>query len=240
MLKKQYVEKDYTLEIIFHIGIYENSIHFIFDHQSKTCAIVDPAWQADLFLKIIKGKGYKLTDIWLTHWHNDHTNAVDEIVEKTNAKIIAGADEIPYLQIKNKVIAVKDKQTIKLGSTTTTIINTPGHTKGGISFLLDNHLIAGDSLFIYGAGHCAMPGSDARVLFKSMQKFKQIKDDILLHCGHDYGSEITTTMQEQKLHNPFLLIDNEKDFVLYRNQIHDKYRTYPMQPVKKEELAKLL
>jgi phosphoribosyl 1,2-cyclic phosphodiesterase len=39
----------------------------------------------------------------LTHWHGDHINAVDEIVEKTGAKITAGINEIPYLQINNKM-----------------------------------------------------------------------------------------------------------------------------------------
>ncbi len=56
-MEKIYVEKTYTLEILYHVGTYENSIHFIFDHASKTCAIVDPAWNADLFIQKITDKG---------------------------------------------------------------------------------------------------------------------------------------------------------------------------------------
>jgi Zn-dependent hydrolases, including glyoxylases len=129
---------------------------------------------------------------------------------------------------------------IYLGNTQAKIINTPGHTAGGICYLLDGHLIAGDSLFVYGAGHCAMPGANANVLFHSMQKLKQVADEILLHCGHDYGSEITTTMAEQKSGNPFLMIDDEADFVRYRNHIHDGSRTYPMQAMSKQEVDALL
>jgi glyoxylase-like metal-dependent hydrolase (beta-lactamase superfamily II) len=240
MLEKTFTEKSYTLEILYHVGTYENSIHFIFDHASKTCAIVDPAWEADLFIQKITDKGYTLTDIWLTHWHNDHMNAVDEIANKTGASITAGINEIPYLDIKNPIKTVDDKDTVTLGATSATIINTPGHTAGGVCYLLDGHLIAGDSLFVYGAGHCAMPGADANVLFHSMQKLKQVEDGVLLHCGHDYGSKITTTMAQQKSGNPFLMIDNEDDFVRYRNYIHDGSRTYPMQPVSQQALDALL
>jgi len=240
MLEKIFTEESYTLEIIYHVGTYENSIHFIFDHASKTCAIVDPAWEADLFIQKITDKGYTLTDIWLTHWHGDHVNAVDEIAEKTGARITAGVNEARYLRLRHAVTTVNDNDTVTLGNTKATIINTPGHTAGGVCYLLDGHLIAGDSLFVYGAGHCAMPGANANILFHSMQKLKQIPDKVLLHCGHDYGSEITTTMAEQKSGNPFLMIDNEDDFVRYRNQIHDNSRTYPMQPVSQQELDALL
>ncbi len=167
-------------------------------------------------------------------------NAVDEIANKTGASITAGINEIPYLDIKNPIKTVDDKDTVTLGATSATIINTPGHTAGGVCYLLDGHLIAGDSLFVYGAGHCAMPGADANVLFHSMQKLKQIEDEVLLHCGHDYGSQITTTMAQQKSGNPFLMIDNEDDFVRYRNHIHDGSRTYPMQPVSQQALDALL
>lgn len=241
MLKKTFTEKTYTLEILYHVGTYENSIHFVFDHASKTCAIIDPAWEADLFIQKITDKGYTLTDIWLTHWHNDHMNAVDEIAEKTGAKITAGINEMPYLHLKHAVTTVvDDNDTVTLGNTKATIISTPGHTAGGICYLLDGHLIAGDSLFVYGAGHCAMPGADAGVFFHSLQKLKQVADEVLLHCGHDYGSKITSTMAEQKSGNPFLMIDNEADFIRYRNQIHDGSRSYPMQPVSQQELDALL
>ena len=100
-MEKIYNSNNYTIEVLYHIGAYENSIHFIFDEETKTCAIVDPAWEPDLFLKKIEDKGYTLTDIWITHWHGDHTNAVDDLANKTGAKITAGINEVPYLNIEN-------------------------------------------------------------------------------------------------------------------------------------------
>lgn len=240
-MEKIFTTNKYLIEVLYHIGSYENSIHFIVDKNSKKCAIVDPAWEADLFIKRIQEKGYKLTDILITHWHYDHTNAVDEIADKTKAKISAGVNEIKNLALKNKIQPLADGDTISLGESKIKVISTPGHTSGGVSYLLDKHLIAGDTLFVYGAGICAFSDANPAVLFDSLNKLKkQIKDEVYLLCGHNYGVELTTTMAKQKKYNPFLLIDNKDDFIKYRTKIHDTTRKYPMAPMNIDELQKLL
>lgn len=240
MLEKKYTEKTFTLEILYHLGTYENSIHFIFDHASKTCAIIDPAWEADLFIKRITDKGYKLSDIWLTHWHDDHTNAVDELVEKISAKITVGINETPYLQIEHQVQTVNDGNIIHLGETNVKVINTPGHTAGGVCYLLDGHLIAGDTLFVYGAGHCTMPGANVIEMYHSMQKLKQIDDKVMLHCGHDYGVKIKTTMGEQKRGNAWLVIDTQQDFVKYIDSMTQGLIAYPSDALSLQEIKAML
>ncbi|MDC9714864.1 MAG: MBL fold metallo-hydrolase [Gammaproteobacteria bacterium] len=240
MLERKYTEKTFTLEILYHIGALEDSIHFIFDHESKTCAIVDPAWDADLFIQRIHDRGYKLTDIWLTHWHFDHTNAVDEIVEKTGAKVTVGVHEVPYLQIDTLPETVNDNDTIFIGNTAAKIINTPGHSAGGICYLLEGHIIVGDTLFVYGAGHCSLPGGNINELFHSMQKLKQVDDKAMLHCGHDYGCKIETTMGEQKQGNAYLLIDNELNFVHYVKGMSTGQYPYPTAALTKAEIQTML
>ncbi len=240
-MEKIYVEKTYTLEILYHIGALEDSIHFIFDHDSKTCVIIDPAWDADLFLERIHNKGYTLTDIWLTHWHFDHTNAVDELVEKTGAKVTVGTHELPYLQIDTLPDnTVEHNDSVFIGSTKATIINTPGHSAGGICYLLDNRLIAGDTLFVYGAGHCSLPGGNISELYHSMQTLRGLDDSVMLHCGHDYGVTIETTMGEQKRGNAFLLIDDEADFVRYVKGMGAGIYPYPTGAVSKNDLKAML
>ncbi|MBE8189839.1 MAG: MBL fold metallo-hydrolase [Candidatus Thioglobus sp.] len=241
MLEKIYIEKTYTLEILYHIGALENSIHFIFDHDSKTCALIDPAWEADLFLQRIAEKGYTLSDIWLTHWHFDHTNAVDELVKKTGAKVTVGVFELPYLQIDSLPDnAVRHDETIFIGKTPAKIISTPGHSAGGTCYLLENRLIAGDTLFVYGAGHCSLAGGNIGKLFASMQTLKTLDDSIKLHCGHDYGIKIETTMGEQKRGNAFLLIDSEADFSRYVEGMRGGIYPYPTGAVSKNSLNEML
>ena len=240
MKLKTFTEKTYTIDIMYHLGTYENSIHFIFGHASKTCAIIDPAWQADLFINHAADKGYKITDIWLTHWHGDHTNAADEIASKTGAKIIAGINELSYLDLQHELTVVNDGDTITLGSTTAKIINTPGHTAGGICYLLDGHIIVGDTLFVYGAGHCSMPGGNVREFYHSMQRLKQVDDSVMLHCGHDYGCKIDTTMGEQKTGNAYLLLDSEEDFVHFVNGMSQGIIPYPTEALSLKEVQAML
>ena len=240
MLTKTFTEATYTLDIMYHMGTYENSIHFIFDHESKTCAIVDPAWQADLFINYAKEKGYVITDIWLTHWHGDHTNAAGEIAQKTGAKITVGINELPYLDVDQDLTTVDDGETVTLGNTDAQIINTPGHTAGGVCYLLDGHIIVGDTLFVYGAGHCSMPGGSVHQFYHSMQKLKTIDDNVMLHCGHDYGCKINTTMGEQKSGNAYLLLDNEADFVHFVNGMSQGLVAYPTGALTLKEVQAML
>lgn len=241
MKKIFFDEKKFSVVAITRLGPLENTISIILDHNTKKACVIDPACDADLFIKTTKQKGYTITDIWLTHWHTDHTDATDELAEKTNARILVGENEVKYLNINSDYSTVKDNEIIAIGDTKAKVINTPGHTAGGVCYLLDKHLITGDTLFIYGAGHCALKGASAKELFSTMQRLKkEIPDDTYIHCGHDYGEVFTTTMLEQKKGNPFLLINDVKDFIRYRNNIHDITRKYPMHAMTKEEIVSLL
>jgi glyoxylase-like metal-dependent hydrolase (beta-lactamase superfamily II) len=230
----------YHIETLYHTGLLENSIHFIFDEKSKTCAIIDPAWEADLFLEKITQKGYKLTDIWLTHWHNDHTNAVDALVKATNAKVSVGINELPYLTLNSPLNTLQENDKLTLGDTQARVLNTPGHSAGGVCFILDKHIIAGDTLFVYGAGHCSLPGGSIQAFFHSMQILAQVDKHLLLKCGHDYGNKPTTTMGEQQAGNAFLLIDNQADFVRYVEGMGAGIYPYPTHPISKTELDIML
>jgi hydroxyacylglutathione hydrolase len=228
MLQKNYDRKDYELLVLYHIGALENSIHLIFDKNTKKCAIVDPAWQADFFLQIIKQKGYELSEIWLTHWHPDHVNATDELYEKTGATVKIGENELDYLQIDSPLHLLKDGEKFNFGKTEVEIIETPGHTKGGICYQLSDDIFVGDTLFIYGAGHCSLPGGSVDDFYHTMQKIKQqVNDEVYLRCGHDYGEEITTKMIEQKKYNAYLLFDEKDDFTNYINNMAKGLVAYP-------------
>lgn len=228
MLKKTYNRENYELLVLYHIGALENSIHFIFDKSSKKCAIVDPAWNADLFLDIIKEKGYKLSEIWLTHWHPDHTNAADELAAKTGAIVKIGENELEYLQINSPLTLLKDQQEFSFGSVEVKIFETSGHTKGGICYQLSDDIFMGDTLFVYGAGHCSLPGGSIDDFYHTMQKIKtEVDDSVYLRCGHDYGDKITTTLLEQKQYNAYLLLDKKEDFMSYVTKMSQGLVDYP-------------
>ena len=237
MLTKFYQRETYDLLVLYHMGQLENSIHFIFDKKTKECAIVDPAWEADLFLEIIKEKGYKLTQIWLTHWHLDHTNATDELVEKTGCEVKIGKNGLQYLQVAADLTLFTDNEKFIFGETKVKIIETSGHSFGGICYILSDDIFVGDTLFVYGAGHCSLPGGNIVDFYHTMQKIKYaVPDNVFLRCGHNYGDKITTTMAEQKQYNAYLLLETQDDFVNFVEKMSRGLVNYPTSRAYKNEI----
>ena len=92
-------------------------------------------------------------------------------------------------------------QKIELGSLTITIIHTPGHTPGGVCFLVKDVIFSGDTLFNESIGRYDLPGGDGETLFESIRtKLLVLPEDMVVLPGH--GSE--TTISHEKQYNPFL------------------------------------
>ena len=82
------------------------------------------------------------------------------------------------------------------------LIHTPGHTPGSQCFLVDNRLVAGDTLFLEGCGRTDLPGGDAGQLYESLtQKLAKVPDDATLFPGHLYSPEPSAPMEEVRRFN---------------------------------------
>ena len=81
-----------TLEL----GPMENFIYLIHDHASGRVAVVDPAWEPDVILARVREKNLRITDILLTHSHNDHINALDALLAKHDAQVHLLKDEAKF------------------------------------------------------------------------------------------------------------------------------------------------
>lgn len=225
----------HTLEL----GPMENFIYIIEDHATQQAAIVDPAWDVDKILQLCQLKGLRVTDILLTHCHHDHINGVEEVVEKTDAQVHLMKAENDFWKpgfIKPRTFYGGDS--IHLGKTEIQILHTPGHSKGSTCFKIGNQLIAGDTMFVFGCGHCRLAGSDPEELFKTLQKLKlEIPPQTIILPGHNYSpTHPTSTMSEQIHGNPFLHFDNNYDFIKYRMKIHDQIRSDPYEAISAEEM----
>ena len=82
------------------------------------------------------------------------------------------------------------------------LIHTPGHTPGSQCFLVDNRLVAGDTLFLEGCGRTDLPGGDAGLLYESLtQRLAKVPDDAILFPGHLYSPEPSAPMEEVRRFN---------------------------------------
>lgn len=220
------------------LGPMENFVYLLHDHSSNTAAIVDPAWDVEQVIDIAQQKDIKITDILLTHSHHDHINGIHRVLDTYDAQIHLLHDEATFWdEPLVKPALHHGGDSISLGNSQIDILHTPGHTPGSACYRMENDLITGDTLFVFGCGRCDLKGGDPNTMFETLQKMKtELPRDITLHPGHNYSPQHpTSTMGEQCDGNPFLHFENKNDFQRYRMQIHDQIRDTPYDSVSNDE-----
>ena len=219
---------DYTIEQ-FPIGPMGNFGYLIVDAASGEAAVVDPAWDAGEYRRRAESAGARITQVILTHSHDDHVNALDGFGE---LPLRIGAAEADFWSgTPDGATLMHDGDTSTLGQTTLRWLLTPGHTPGSMCLLLERDLISADTLFVYGCGRCDLGGSDAHAMHASLSRLvRDVPPEVVIHPGHDYGVAPTSTMAEQLEGNPFLMFDDADAFATYRLKDHGKLRSQPFGP----------
>ena len=223
----------YALEL----GPMDNFIHLIHDYKTNSAAVVDPAWDVPAIQKKAEEIGVTITDILLTHSHRDHINGVDELRAATGARLHLHEIEYEFWETKPEAPTLhKDNDKVRIGETEFTWLHTPGHTPGSSCFHFDGHLIAGDTLFVYGCGRCDMKGGDPKQMFEALKRLKHLPASTVIHPGHDYSVTKVSTMQEEATGNPFMQWPEAESFSHYRLVEHDRTRESPYAPLTKADL----
>jgi hydroxyacylglutathione hydrolase len=153
------------------------------DTSTGACASIDAPEDAPI-IAALHEKGWKLTDILVTHRHGDHVGGVEELKRRYRARVVAPAAEAGSIPAVD--VAVKEGDHVLVGALSSKVIATPGHTAGHIAYYFQNAkaLFAGDTLFALGCGR-VLEGSPAD-MWQSLQKLAALPDDTQLYCGHEY------------------------------------------------------
>ena len=199
------------------VGPMQNFSYVIGDQKSKEAAIVDPGWETNKLIESCSKEKLEVKKIILTHSHFDHTQKADELASKTGSDIYLHEDDYNEVKraIKNPNIRIhklKDNDEIGIGSIKIKVLHTPGHCPGAICLLLGKKLLTGDTLFVSAIGRIDLPGADATKMFESLQKIKNLDDDIEFYPGHDYGELPYSTIGSEKKSNPYLACRTKQDF----------------------------
>ncbi len=146
-------------------------------------AIVDPA-DARACIAALEADGGRLDLILLTHHHDDHIAGTDEVRERFGARVVGAAADRHRLPKLDQ--AVREGDVVSLGDCTLEVIETPGHTRGHVSFFCPQGdvLICADTLFSLGCGR-VLEGT-MEEMFASLQKLARLPRDTLVCCGHEY------------------------------------------------------
>lgn len=147
-----------------------------------TAAIDTP--DAEAILREAAAKGWRITDIWNTHWHPDHAGGNAAIKAATGA-LVTGPAEVSRIGAAPDHV-VTEGDVVTLGGVDARVLDVGGHTLGHIAYVLDSERIAfvGDTLFSMGCGR--MFEGTPQQMWSSLQKLAALPDDFTLYCAHEY------------------------------------------------------
>jgi glyoxylase-like metal-dependent hydrolase (beta-lactamase superfamily II) len=192
-----------------------NFVYLIGDRQTGEAVVVDPAYGVADLLDLLEADGMRLVGALATHYHPDHVGGtmggfsiegVRELLDRAEVPVHVQADEREWV---TKVTGANDElvshgsgDVVTVGQIPIELIHTPGHTPGSQCFLVDNRLVAGDTLFLDGCGRTDLPGGDPSQLYVSLtQKLAKVPDDAILFPGHLYSAEPSASMGETRRWN---------------------------------------
>ncbi|HJV45668.1 MAG TPA: MBL fold metallo-hydrolase [Bacillota bacterium] len=201
----------------YSLGVLQTNCYLVVNEKNNEAIIIDAGARPEKLLE--KAKNYQVKAILLTHAHFDHIAGLEKIRKQTEAPVYIHESEQHWLsdpdwngssrwpdvsellsfdQAENELV---DGQVLDIAGLTISVIHTPGHTPGGSSFLIDETLFSGDTLFAGSIGRTDLPGGNYQLLNASiLDKLMVLDDHILCQPGH--GSQ--TTIGAEKLHNPYI------------------------------------
>ncbi len=226
----------------FELGPMNNFVYLVEDTSSKRAAVVDPAWDIQKIFDLAENRGATITDVLLTHSHSDHVNGVSDVLDKFDAQLHLSQAESEFWGVQlAKPFLHYGGDTIQLGKTEIEMLHTPGHTPGSACYKIENELITGDTMFVFGCGRCDLSGGDPELMFNTLRHMKNVlPSSTVIHPGHNYSATPTATMEDQVAGNPFMHFDNLDDFTKFRMHTHSRIRSTPYQPVTAEQVDKIL
>jgi hydroxyacylglutathione hydrolase len=231
------------LEIVPVPAFSDNYIWLVHDLDSGETAVVDPGDPAPALAEADR-RGWRIGQIWNTHWHPDHTGGNLAVKDATGATISGPAGE----RIPGRDVELREGDEVRLGLHAGKVVEIPGHTLDHIGLVFDDERVAfvGDTIFAMGCGR--LFEGTAEQMFGSLQRLTALPEDIRLYCAHEYtlsnakfaahvepgnaavaeryaavaavraGGEITvpTTVAQERATNPFVRASDVQQFARLR------------------------
>jgi hydroxyacylglutathione hydrolase len=148
----------------------------------RTAAIDAP--DAGAIKKGLLERGWTLSDIFITHHHVDHVEAIPELKSTFGARVVGPRGEAEKINDLDELVGGGDQ--VSLGNTVFDIYDTPGHTLGHVVYhdKAGQHLFSADALFSLGVGRMfeGTPGP----MWEGVKFLRSLPDDTLVYCGHEY------------------------------------------------------
>lgn len=195
------------------LGAYQTNTYIVYADGARTCAIIDPGYEAAVILEKVAALGLTVEAVLLTHGHFDHVGAVQEIVEATGCRLWMRESDwaLPnnpiydyFYPIANcdftEVWFCEDQEEITAGGLTFRVLETPGHTWGSVCYICGDVMFSGDTLFARGCGRTDLPGGSWETIRESLCRLAELEEDYTVCPGHGES----TTLSMEKKYNPYM------------------------------------
>lgn len=171
------------LEVVGVPVLTDNYVWLMHDPESGETVVVDPA-VAEPVLLAAEARGWRISQIWNTHWHADHVGGNAAIKGAVGCRVVAPADPLHPIPNVDQIVGEGDR--IRIGAIEAEVISTPGHTKVHVCYHLPTASIVftGDTLFALGCGRL-FEGSAAE-MFANMKKLEALPPATAVYCAHEY------------------------------------------------------
>ncbi len=200
---------------VLEVGPFMANCYLVACPQTRESVIIDPGGDGPLIVSKARGLALKVRYVINTHAHLDHIGANHDVCHAFQAPLLGHRADLPLYRSRSSSMAlftgqagvkepdrfVQEGDLLKLGQLRIKVLETPGHSPGGICLEIGGALFTGDTLFASSIGRTDLPGGSYGTLLQSIRrKLLVYPDSTEVFPGHGPP----TTIGEERRYNPFL------------------------------------
>ena len=192
---------------VLPMGLYEENSYVL--HDPDHVLFIDPGRNAKQIAACVSEKE-TADGIILTHGHEDHTQAADDLAELFGCPVYMSLEDYVLVDPKNKLrhgygapvySEIHDlKGDMQIGTFNVSVIPTPGHTAGSVCIRFRQILFTGDTLFSLSIGRTDLYSGDEAQMIETLKLFRNMPHDLRVLPGHGPA----TTIARELAVNPYL------------------------------------
>ncbi len=186
------------------VGQIETNCYIVTDEDTLQCAVIDPGDETNTIMNYLEEHRLTAKYIFLTHGHFDHTLAAASVLEETGATLCMHEKDVGdgdyRFQPPAGAVFYAEGDIFHVGSLTFRVMETPGHTPGGVCLICGEAIFTGDTLFRDSCGRTDLPGGDMSALLWSLRRLYDLPGDYEVYPGH----MDTSTLDRERRFNPYM------------------------------------